>query len=713
MRTLALRLFGSRVEARLVRFIVGIALVLMIGSTGYVSHRALEAFESEIVPGYDRQAEVVGRSIALQLARAIDLGIQPREFVEVEQYFAPIRQANPTFDYMVLADENGIELFASGNRVDLYRVARRDGRIDLSTARAAEAGRAREEAPGNVVSLERFSNTAIPIVVQGTVRAWLSIGVDRSEVAAITEATRWDILIVLLVSTLTAIELLAFLIDRSLKTPLRTVEDITGRVLAGDWTSVVRVRLRDDLGRFMAVLNGAVRRVNDHWQQLVWKAGEVRRVRPAIADRIDAILARARGNLRFAEGGLNVLKDESSPVNSRAPLFIFVFAEQLSTSFMPLYARMVYTPFFGLSEAVVIGLPIVVFVATLALVTPYGGALVGRFGARVVFLIGAVPAIVGYGLVSIAQSTPELMAYRALSGIGYAFITIACQGYLAESATPERRATVMANFVFAVMTGAVCGTAIGAVIADRIGYRATFLCAAVLVATAALFVWRNMDGGIGRKPPGQQEKLHKVLGVMRNRRFLALVLFAAVPAKIVLYGFIFYLVPLYLSSLDLNQPVIGRIMMVYGLTMLLTINLGAQLSDRFGLASAEIVWCGIVSGLGTLAIYLVPSPATAVLVAIALVGLCQGLSSAPLLTIVPAICPEESQKYGQAALFGLIRFAERVGSVLGPIIAALLVTSLGFENAIVAIGALSTVTALIFAVLARSGRTMTARLQGT
>jgi predicted MFS family arabinose efflux permease/HAMP domain-containing protein len=696
-----LRWFGSGLESRLVAYLVALALALMVATTAYVSHRALNSFQDEIMPAYDREAYVVGRSVVLHLTRAIDLGIEPSEFVGVQEFFEPIRQANPTFNYMVLADENGKELVASGTRIDLFRRALADGRIRLTatgTSLAPIDGRAQANA-GTVTSLGNLANTAVPIVAGGQLRGWLNIGVDRSEIGVISAATRWDILIVLLVSTLTAVELLGFLVERSLKAPLRIVQQITQRVEHGDWTHRVETTTRDELGRLLLAINAVIRRVNDHWVQFVWKAQEVRRVQPDLANKIDYVLGRFGSGFRFAEGSLGVIRDVASPINARVPLFIFVFAEQLSTSFMPLFAKQVLTPLPGLGESVVIGLPIVVFVAVLALVTPYGGALVSRYGARHVFLIGAVPAVVGYALVATASSIPELMLWRALNGAGYAFITIACQGYLAESATPERRARIMANFVFAVMTGAVCGTAIGAVVADRIGFRGTFLCSAFLVLLAAMFVWRNMDTEIGRRSGEVPVKLRDAWPLLFNRRFMGLVVFAAIPAKVVLYGFIFYLVPLYLASLDLNQPLIGRIMMTYGLTMLLTIYLGAQLSDRLGIASQEIVWCGVVTGLGMLAVIVVPAPATAVLIAIILVGLCQGLSSAPLLTVVPALCPEECDKLGQATLFSVIRFAERIGSVLGPIVAALLVTAFGFETAILAIGALSAVTALFFAAL--------------
>jgi predicted MFS family arabinose efflux permease len=376
-------------------------------------------------------------------------------------------------------------------------------------------------------------------------------------------------------------------------------------------------------------------------------------------------------------------------------LFLYVFAEQLSTSFIPIYAKSL--PGSWAPQALAVGLPITIFAGVIGVASPYGARLVGRFGARTVLVLGCVPAILGYLLTAQAGSVETFTLWRALSAVGYALITIACQSYLVEAGKTEPRGRNMAVFVLAAMTGAVCGTAIGAVLADRLGYRATFVISAALTALAGLLTIRTMDRLAGRRravraASGKQAHLREALS---NPRFLALLVFGAVPAKLVLTGFVFYIGPLFLSALDDTQPEIGRQMMLYSATMLLTIRAGAWVADRLGASSASITLAGATTGAGLLLALVLP-PSLAMTLGIAVVGLSQGLASAPLLVVVPELCPAMAEQLGVATLYGYLRLGERLGSIVGPILAGVLVSAFGFVPAIAAIGGISLISAAAY-----------------
>jgi predicted MFS family arabinose efflux permease len=322
-----------------------------------------------------------------------------------------------------------------------------------------------------------------------------------------------------------------------------------------------------------------------------------------------------------------------------------------------------------------------------------------------VLLLGCIPAAIGYIMTALAGSVEAFVLWRAITAIGYAFITIACQGYLAESSDGNNRARAMAVFVSAVMTGAVCGTAIGAVLAERVGFRYTFAMSAVITCMVGVLAQHSMEANAGRRmvaraalPNPRRAGKSVLVEAMSNPRFAGLVLLAAIPAKVVLSSFVFYLTPLYLSSLDLSQPAIGRNVVLYGLTMLLTIPLGAIASDRLRATGGMIVLAGVATGLGMLAPRFF-GPDVAIPIAIALTGLCQGLASAPMLALVPEICPRETARHGIAALLGYLRLGERLGSIAGPLLAASLVAMVGYVDAISLIGVLSLITALLYALV--------------
>ena len=697
--TIRTRRKSLRVEEKFAFSLLALALFALIASAVWTSRLALDLYEREIVPEFNREAEVVGRTVAAQFARAIELGIRPEDLVGVEEFLAPTLDAQKRFDYLLVADANGKVLFGKGRNMRLFTEAVTKGTISLAGPAdpAVLALGARRGAPRVLVSdLGRIMNTAVPIVVQGDVKGWLNVGVDRAGIEDLVAETRWDILIILLVSLLTAAELLAFLIGRSIMTPISLIDVMSAKLARGDWSHRAAIAIRNEVGQYLVALNAIIDQVNGQWQRLRWKADELARVNPALATRANRVVDAAGRGLEFVSGTAQLERPGPIPAVVRAPLFVYIFAEQLSTSFMPLFAKSLQAPDWGISLGVLIGLPISVFFAVIAASASLGSALVSRLGTRWVFLLGAVPAILGYVMVAEAATILDLLLWRCVTAVGYAFITIACQAYLASILTPHRPAGGMAFFVSVAVAGAACGTAIGAILADRIGYRATFLVAAGLVAMAALLVWRYMEPKIAAV--GRDSALRSTLGVLRNPRFAALAIFGAMPAKIVLTGLLFYIVPLFLSELGAGQPMIGRIMITYGLAMLVTLHFGAGLSGRFGTAANQITWAGILTGLGAVALGIM-QPVAAVMVALVIMGLCQGIAAAPMLAIVARLRERETAENDPAILFRLIGKAEHIGAALGPLIAAVLVNAIGYTHAIIALGGLSIVTAVVFRVI--------------
>jgi predicted MFS family arabinose efflux permease len=307
-----------------------------------------------------------------------------------------------------------------------------------------------------------------------------------------------------------------------------------------------------------------------------------------------------------------------------------------------------------------------------------------------------VPAALGHLGSALAGSVLEFALARGVCGLGYAVVTIACQAHLAQIAQQGRMARSLGGFTGAVMTGALCGTAIGAVIADRIGYRATFGVSVALVLLVQLLAWRVLEARVGAGRAGGSV-WRDTGAAFRSPGFVALVLLAAVPAKLLLAGFIFYLAPLELQAQGLSQAAIGRNVMLYALSMLPAIALGAWLSDR-ARWEVPLIWlAGLANGIGLLLPLAAPA-AIALPAAIVLTGLAQGFAAAPMLALVPQIAARQSVVPGAAVLLAFLRLGERLGSVAGPLVAAWLLLAGGAPWAMAVLGLLSIVTALGYAV---------------
>ena len=201
----------------------------------------------------------------------------------------------------------------------------------------------------------------------------MHVGISRERLDTVLNDTRWDVLIVLLVVLLATSEFLRFSLFRTVSAPVELVSRLQARLAAGDWTLRAQDNIVSEAGRVVRHLNVLVRRMNDRFDRLRWMATQTGAPSRA-AMVLDGVCQRLRFGVTAVQDGLG-----TGAASGRLPLFLFVFAEQLSTSFNPIYALELAGGQGGIIGA---ALPIVAFVAAVALFTPFGGSVVARRGPR-------------------------------------------------------------------------------------------------------------------------------------------------------------------------------------------------------------------------------------------------------------------------------------------------------------------------------------------
>lgn len=347
----------------------------------------------------------------------------------------------------------------------------------------------------------------------------------------------------------------------------------------------------------------------------------------------------------------------TGPPTARFALFLFVMSDQFSVSFMVIHAREIAGPS---AATFLYALPIIAFIGAIALMGAYTARLIEAAGARRALMIGCLIATAGFLLAFATSHVLLLAAARFINGLGYAVATLALQSFMATGRDEREIKSNLASFTSAIMIGCVCGAATGGVLAERIGYHLVFL-AAALLALAPILV-------MSFAPVGDRAQAHtssapvKLGEALRLREFLAVLCLVAIPAKIVLSAFVFYLAPLFLKDLGLSQAGIARNVMLYALCMVPAITLGDWLMRRH--VGSDLILLAAAVG-AVLALLAAPShPAFA----LGAIGVAQGVASVPMLGKIPAIA--NGDRTMQTALFALLRSGERIGGVLGPALAA-------------------------------------------
>ena len=128
---------------------------------------------------------------------------------------------------------------------------------------------------------------------------------------------------------------------------------------------------------------------------------------------------------------------------------------------------------------------------TLASLLLLGAGLGARFGQRTAFLAGIAVFTVATLLAGLAQSTGQLVLWRAVMGIGAALLLAPALALTAQIFEPGRRPRALATWASASAIGLAAGPMIGGLVVSAAGWRWSFLLnvpftAAILVVGAAV-----------------------------------------------------------------------------------------------------------------------------------------------------------------------------------------------------------------------------------
>ncbi|KQW89118.1 hypothetical protein ASC94_21915 [Massilia sp. Root418] len=629
---------------------------LMILATLALAALVLRNFHHDLPPEMARTVTALSYSVSDVLEKAYVSGIPLEQLVGTEEFLDGVLKDHPAIAYVVVADARGTVLYQRGQP-----------RWQAPPPLLALFGRAGSDIGTDTV--DGFFNTSVPLVFQRQRVGTLHLGQRASLVQQRLQEISYDVATVLVVASLIAFELMRFVLSFVIATPACAMRDFLQHIRAGDFRHYLPFDRLGGVGQLSAHFNHVVAVLNQRYH--------------ALAD------GAAAARFRFHAPGQRSTLYAAALDHIRWPFFLLIFADSLSLSFFPVYVGQFYEPGMGLARDLVVGLPISVFMFVWALSMPWAGAWSDHVGHRKAFVVGAAITTAGLVLTAGAHSLYDLLLWRSLTALGYGLVFITAQSYVTAHTPPAQRTRGMAVFLSSFFAGSLSGSAIGGILSDRLGHSHTILLSALLSLAAAAFVLRFLHADPNRSA-APRKKLNrqdfKIL--LGNKHFVAITFLAAVPAKIALTGFLYYSAPLYLKLLGNNQSATGRVMMAYGLAIILLSPAIAKAADRLGRLRGFVSVGGYAAAAAMFVIYFYDSTPGA-LAAITLLGVAHSIGVSPQLALINDFCQDVVQQVGSGTATGIFRLIERSGNVLGPIIAGLLISQFGFRQAFLGIGLIS------------------------
>ena len=650
-------------QRRLVVLVSGLLLLAAV----FVSYRAGERFESSLAQQRLGVALETGRSVAVVVDKALAYGVPFDQLVDTERFLQAVKLDNPGVDYIIITTLDGQLRYST----DLSRV----GNVGLRESLAIWNGLQRTARIG------RYFNTATAINGKGGQLGWLHLGERANIVEQLLREIVFDILTVLVVAMLVAFELMRLLLAASFATPIRAFNEFFTRIVSGDFQ---RTLARDFFG--------GIGRLNGHVNAVVAELNARARRRQAAATEMPSGFS---FNLTGERSTVRAIAIE----NIRWSFFLLIFAESLSLSFFPIFVAQFYDPAFGLPLHVVIGIPITVFMLVWAITMPFAGTWCDRIGYRLAFSIGAAMTTIGLALTAYSTSLADLLLWRSITAVGYGIVYVTTQAYIAVFVSTKEGTQGQAMFLASFFAGSLSGAAIGGILVDRLGFSTTFLLSAGLSATAALYVLHSLGDETGRTVARRSLVLGDFKLLLRHKYFAIVTFPSAVPAKVALAGFLYYSVPLYLKGLGYSQSITGRVMMAYGLAIILIGPMVARLADRARTRCWRFVMLGGYAAALAMTMPLLVDDMKGVVIAVIGLGVAHAIGVSPQMTLINDRCDETVREVGQATAVGIFRLVERIGTITGPILLGAMIALSGFVSAFVVLALLTFATTTLFTLL--------------
>ncbi|CAM3099150.1 MFS transporter [Vibrio neptunius] len=486
------------------------------------------------------------------------------------------------------------------------------------------------------------SELSIPIDTTGIIK--LQMMADTNIIPQMIKDSIMDMITVLVASGLFVIEIILFICHFMIIKPWKQIKQLIAMGENKQVPYLVQVQSNDEFGTLIGKLN--------------------LRIKAAFAR--ENLPERNIQDYRFI----------------RLPLFILIFSEAASLAFFPNFVASLPSNQNWIPADLVTSLPISLFMLCWAISLPFAGYWSDKVGRRKSLISGGL--ITAFGLVATALSPnlELLLIARALTAVGYGVVFISAQGYVTDTTNTQNRTKGMSTFLSAFFSGSLCGAAIGGVLADKLGYSMTFLLAATMAVIGVILVISFFDRGESNSE-SKPVQLSDFKILLSNKYFALITFFSAIPAKVVLTGFLYYICPVYLQSLGESSAVSGRVMMTYGLAIIIISPLAAMLIDKWNNKIAFIFAGGILSAAALMNIMLLPGTSGLLMIVI-LVGIAHGICVSPQVPLIIELLSDSGLDKGKT--IGIFRLTERIGNIAGPLVAGLALSVLGFQNTIVLFG---------------------------
>ena len=220
------------------------------------------------------------------------------------------------------------------------------------------------------------------------------------------------------------------------------------------------------------------------------------------------------------------------------------------------------------------------------------GIFLNRFNNGYLLSIGVIINSASVYLLSIAQSVPEIMSFRVITGVAHAFFWPPCEAIISNVSKGKTRVRNIATFTGFFTTGFMIGPLLGSILLE--GFDATYriifeIAAYVLVASlvSALFLSKN-------KPTVKHEKFSfsSLKEIAKFPQVILLLIYCTAS-----FGIILSIYPAFLNDRTMTVVDVEILFFIFGVSRILTLAVAGRLAKHTSMTLIVAIF-SISIGLG-------------------------------------------------------------------------------------------------------------------
>ncbi|MCU9850086.1 MFS transporter [Defluviimonas sp. WL0024] len=636
--------------------LIAILTAIMVAVVAMFGMATLAAFDRAIAPELENRTRIIGSILSSEIQRTLDLGVPFRALGGLEAY---IGETINEFDEIsrITIVQGGDNVIAEITRDEAPTLLQRSGLADVAGIRSVQF--------------------AFPVLIGNELVGRIEVVGSPQFVETRLRDVFMDVSVLAVVALLLGVELALVVAAASVWKPYGRVLRLLAGQMAGDFSQTIRATGVSGVRR-------AAVRLNEQAEDLARRA---QALPPALRQSLGDGAAGVASAMRLQRMRYSDFNDV------RLALFLFATATEITASFLPIYARDAARPAW-LSGELSAAAPLGVYLIAVAALSPFGGALSRRFGARRAFVASAVPTAVALASMAIADSLVAVTLWRGVIGIFYALATIACQEYTIRAGSTREASQSSSAFVGMIFGGAFCGSVLGGVIGGRFGFPAALFLGALMALTAGGVAYSAMRGRAGEPAAPQSPVPQPDAPAARGNglAFWSLTLCVSIPTSATTAIFIWYLAPLGLAARGYPPADVARIIMLYYLASTLIGPLANGLAKGRGGTAVPVVTGAAFAGV-ILLYFRSASDIWAVLALVSGCGIGHALIRAPMTALAVELAGKSRR------MISALRFSERAGALAGLSASALLLGGSDPSSTLGLLGGVSLAGGLGFAIV--------------